>query len=305
MGEQHEEFEGPVDLGRCGFGDDHVRLYQLAARAGKLCRRVWWIMAGKRCRRAFWWPRRGQRGLRRIRGPNSRWHLTCFTALLNRIHPILRLSVGAAEYSCLMGAAYSESRREKAQLYMDAVLLSERALFNNSEFAAEIRSGETRDKAARVLGADDLEAMHFWVTALSYYFKECVNPLRMPFNMKWMDRSTAFLERMQEIDPDWNYGAAHFALGIYYLALPSFAGGDMELSRQSMDKAIEVAPNSLLARWGRAKYFFEKTGDRAGFVEDLEWVLAQDPRAASSPYPWNVYFQRDAKEMLDNVDRIF
>ena len=41
------------------------------------------------------------------------------------------------------------------------------------------------------------------------------------------------------------------------------------------------------------------------FEEDLEWVLSQDPRSASSPFAWNVYMQRDAEEMLARVDSIF
>jgi len=48
-----------------------------------------------------------------------------------------------------------------------------------------------------------------------------------------------------------------------------------------------------------------RTGDRAGFRRDLEWVLAQDPQRAESPFRWNVYFQRDAREMLARIDRWF
>jgi hypothetical protein len=33
-----------------------------------------------------------------------------------------------------------------------------------------------------------------------------------------------------------------------------------------------------------------------------KWVLAQDPHAAGSPARWNLYFQRDARTMLDRID---
>ena len=47
-----------------------------------------------------------------------------------------------------------------------------------------------------------------------------------------------------------------------------------------------------------------RDGDREGFRRDLEWVAAQDPAALQGPYAWNVYFQRDARQMLADMDRI-
>jgi hypothetical protein len=120
-----------------------------------------------------------------------------------------------------------------------------------------------------------------------------------------MARNTAVMKHLREVAPDWQHGAVHFAWGIYYLALPKVAGGDMELSRQSLDRAVEVGPHSLLPRWGRAKYYAVKTGDRQLFEDDLAWVVAQDPQQMDSPYPWNVYFQRDARAMLEDIGRYF
>jgi hypothetical protein len=40
-------------------------------------------------------------------------------------------------------------------------------------------------------------------------------------------------------------------------------------------------------------------------VADLQWVLGQDPHASGNTYPWNVYFQRQAKEMLNRTDEVF
>ena len=36
--------------------------------------------------------------------------------------------------------------------------------------------------------------------------------------------------------------------------------------------------------------------------EDLEWVVAQDPHMAGNTYPWNVYFQSDARKMLAKIE---
>ena len=40
-------------------------------------------------------------------------------------------------------------------------------------------------------------------------------------------------------------------------------------------------------------------------IDDLEWVVAQDLETAGGVYAWKVYFQRDARQLLTNVDRYF
>ena len=73
----------------------------------------------------------------------------------------------------------------------------------------------------------------------------------------------------------------------------------MKKSSEYYNKADEVGAEWLYVRFFRAKFLHAKTGDREAFRKDLEWVLAQDPHKALSPYPWNVYFQREAKKMLE------
>ena len=89
--------------------------------------------------------------------------------------------------------------------------------------------------------------------------------------------------------------------------LVACGGLGMEHGVQRLDACgdYQARLDHPLGRWGRAKYFHVKVGNRDGFVEDLEWVVAQDPRQATSPYRWNVYFQSDARLMLERVDRIF
>jgi len=171
----------------------------------------------------------------------------------------------------------------------------------NPSFARRVSAGETIDVAAEALGSAEMGAMHFWVTAVSYRFKETLPPLLYPFNMRWIERERALLERMTAVDPDWGDGAVAFAQGIFFLALPKRFGGDMARSRELLDTLVEAHPGSLLPRWGRAKYYSDKTGDRDAKRRDLRWVVARDPAAAPGSYPWNVYFHADAARMLADL----
>ncbi len=41
------------------------------------------------------------------------------------------------------------------------------------------------------------------------------------------------------------------------------------------------------------------------FKKDPEWVIEQDLHKTDSPYPANVEMQRNAREMLENIDDYF
>ncbi|MEW6336691.1 MAG: TRAP transporter TatT component family protein [Acidobacteriota bacterium] len=211
----------------------------------------------------------------------------------------------ACEAATLLGAGYETGVAGKRRAYRKAIRLCEAAMATNPDFRARVVSGQPIGAAAAALTSREADAMFFWVTAVSYYFKECLWGPAHLLHFRWMLRARDVLAHLAEVAPETNHGGVDFTWAIYYLALPASAGGDMNASRAHFARAAQSAPDSLLVRWGRAKYFAVKTGERDLFVSDLDWVLAQDPRRAPSPYPWNVYFQRDARLLLSETDRRF
>jgi tetratricopeptide (TPR) repeat protein len=210
-----------------------------------------------------------------------------------------------SEAMILYGAAYAGDRKEKASWYESGIQAAERAMATNDEFRARVEAGESIGAASKSLGRDEMRPMLFWVTGVSYYFKECLTGPGRAVSFRWMMRTKELMDRMLALDPGFERGAVLFSLAIYHIAAPPGAGRDLDLAADYFERAIEAGPSSLLVRWGRAKYFHVKTGDRDAFRSDLEWVLAQDPHAASSMYAWNVYFQRDARTMLGAIDETF
>lgn len=211
--------------------------------------------------------------------------------------------VRLSEAHILYGAAYAEGQRERALSYTTGIRYSERAMALNPGFRRRVELGETVGEASVELGIQEMRAMLFWVTGVSYYYKECLSPLGNLLQFRWMLRTRQVMERMMALDPGFEHGAVPFSLGIYFIGLPPSAGGDLQRAGDLLARAVAESPTSLLPRWGRAKYLHAKTGDRAAFRRDLEWVVEQDPGAADSPLRWNVYFQRDARELLAGNDR--
>ena len=210
-----------------------------------------------------------------------------------------------ASFHILAGAGYSESNTERKRHYRQALQMSERAMYTDPVFRERVDAGAETWEALDALGPDQSDALGFWSVALFYYHKEVLAGPSKLLNIKWIRRASEVLERIEAEDPTWNGGSNYFSLAIYYLALPKRFGRSLETSSDYFDKAIEAGPDWLHARWGRAKYYYVFVGNREGFLSDLEWVLAQDPRKAGGPYPWNVYFQNQAQILLDNADVIF
>ena len=198
------------------------------------------------------------------------------------------------------GAAHETGVRKKKAAYVKALHYLEAAMMTSPEFRREIASGASVWDAAGVLDAKHLPVLSFWSTALFYQFDECLNKTLKPFNLRWIRRAKQVLAQAYELDPDWGCGQLHFSYGIYYL-MPAIAGGDMEKSEAYFKKAVASGPDCLLNRWGRARYFYGKTRDVEAAVVDLEWVLEQDAAEAPGPIYWNLYCQRDARELLKEM----
>jgi hypothetical protein len=210
-----------------------------------------------------------------------------------------------AEAHILYGAAYARDRSEKAAAYRSGIRLAERAMTANPEFRARVAAGASVGEAGETLGESDVRPMLFWVTGVSYYFKETLSGLARLTHARWMLQTREVMERLMAIAPEYEGGTVPFSLAIYHIGSPPGAGRDLKKASRLLEQSIAVSPGSLLPRWGRAKYLHVRNGDREAFRRDLEWVLAQDPRSPGSNYRWNVYFQRDAKAMLDDIERNF
>lgn len=208
-------------------------------------------------------------------------------------------------YHILAGAGYATSKRDKKIHYLEALRCCERAMYTHPEFRREVDAGRPVWEACAKLGPSAVDAMGYWYTAIFHYFDECLRPAGRVLNARLIARTDPVIQRIDELDPDWAGGGNYFSRAIYLIAVPERYGGSKEKAAQLFTKAIAAGPNHLANRWGRARYLYPLTRNREGYVADLQWVLDQDPHASGNTYPWNVYFQRQAKEMLDRTDEVF
>lgn len=206
----------------------------------------------------------------------------------------------------IMAYCYNDTVQDKKANYIKAVQMCERVMYGNPEFKALVDKGEPVWEACRVLGKNDMPAMMNWYQNLGNYWSECLGSFGKVINYYWTKRANRVLERMTAVDEKYYSGNVYFTWAAYYTLVPEFMGGDMKKADEYWNKALAAGPHMTNVYVGRAMYFRTKMKDRAGFVEDLHHALAIDPHKADLlAYPWAIWHQRRAAELLKDVDKYF
>ncbi len=213
--------------------------------------------------------------------------------------------VSLAQLHLLLGDGYTSSVPEKSRCFRKAMLYAEQGLYTNPSFRQGIQQGEPIWEASRRLGTKEMEAMLFWVNSIFYSYKEGQSFIGQVVNYRWIQHAKQVMDHMTSLDPDWGGGILHFTWGLYYLSIPEMVGGDRGKSAEYLNKAIQVGPNHLIHRWGRAKYYCVKMNAPQEFQKDLEWVLAQDIRKSPGNSAWNNFFMQDARRLLESKKQLF
>lgn len=197
------------------------------------------------------------------------------------------------------GAVLETKGSKKKEAFVEAMAYAEKAMMLMPEFREKIQNDVEVWDAVAVLDKTYVSAIGFWSIALFYQFDECLNTAVKPLNLKWIRRAEQMLNVAYQLEPGWGAGQLDFSFGIIYL-MPEAVGGDIEKSKTYFDKAVNAYPDWLINRWGRARYYYKKTGETEAQMEDLAWVLQQDAEKAPGPLFWNLYFQAEAERLIEN-----
>ena len=227
-----------------------------------------------------------------------RWSIRGFDQVLELDPGSYEALVLLGNQYILLGTAYTQERSLKRQHFAEAMKYCELAMYTNPAFRKRVDAGAKPWEAADTLTARETDAMLFWVTALQYDFKEGMNLPAKIANVGWMEYCLHFINRIEEVRPDYGGGAVEFTKTICYFSLPESRGGDRKKAAAYMIKAAEKSPNWLFGRWARGKYYHKIVHNSAARTEDLHWVTQQDLDTVEDPYPWRVHFQQDARSIL-------
>lgn len=123
--------------------------------------------------------------------------------------------------------------------------------------------------------------------------------------LAYKDEIRASMTRCLELDREYFFGGPDRYFGAFFAVAPSYAGGDLERSRQHFDYSISRYPGYFGTHVLYAVEYAVKTQDRALFTRELQYVLDNDPNTLPDVAPENRVEQQKARDALGRADELF
>lgn len=201
-----------------------------------------------------------------------------------------------------LGDAYETEDEAKLAAWDTAITWGKRCLAINQDFTALLEKGdEDEASAVRVLTGEDVPCLYWTSSALGKWAKLS----GLGKTLKNLPTVKAYMTRVGELQPTYFYAGPDRYWGAYYSAIPSFAGRDLDKSREHLDKAIAANPEYLGTQVILADFWARGSQDKATFVATLEKVVAADPGSNLDIAAENKAEQAKAQALLAQVDDYF
>jgi tetratricopeptide (TPR) repeat protein len=202
----------------------------------------------------------------------------------------------------LLGDVHESETEPKLAAWDTSVTWGKRCLALNTEFTALLAKGdETEATAIRSATKDDVPCIYWTASALGKWAKLS----GLAKTLKYLPTVKAYIARVQELDPTYYYDGPDRYWGAYYAAIPSFAGQDLDKSKQYFDKAIEAHPEYLGTKVLLAEYWATKKQDAGVFDATLKAVVEADPNAVPEIAPENKAEQKKAQDLMAKKSELF
>lgn len=118
-------------------------------------------------------------------------------------------------------------------------------------------------------------------------------------------RVKMIMNRVLELDENYQQGEAHLYLGVLATLLSPALGGQPEIGKQHFEKALTLSQQqNLIAKVYYAKYYARGIFDRELHDKLLNEVLSANPRANQFTLS-NILAQQQAKTLLQSADDYF
>jgi hypothetical protein len=201
-----------------------------------------------------------------------------------------------------LGDGHETEKDAKLSAWSTSIEWGKKCLAINNEFTALLTKGdEDEASAARAFTTADVPCLYWTSSALGKWAKLT----GLTTTLKHLPTVKAYMTRVGELDASFYYSGPDRYWGVFYAALPSFAGQDLEKSKQYFDKAIAAQPNFFGNHVLFAENWATKTQNKAEFEKALNGVLAQPTTLIADIQPELESEHRKAKVLLENAGNYF
>ena len=207
-------------------------------------------------------------------------------------------------YFFLADAFYGLADKEELrdENYTKGLGYAEKALqFSAPTMVAKVKDGSKWSDAVASAPIEAIDGLYWYAVNLGKWAasKGFVTKLRYKDDIK------NTMVRVQELNPDYYYGASQRYFGAFEAATSGLAGGSLEKSYENFERSNQMAPEYLATKVLWAEYWAIKKQDKKKFEELLKDVLAADPTKNPLLEPENRKEQEKAKKLLAAMDEHF
>lgn len=201
-----------------------------------------------------------------------------------------------------LGDGHETDKDTKLAVWATAIDWGKKCLAINAEFRGLLEKGdEDEGTAARALTAQDVPCLYWTSSALGKWGKLS----GLTTTLKHLPTVKAYMTRVGELDPTFYYNGPDRYWGAYYSAIPSFAGQDLNKSKEYFDKALAAHPAFLGTHVLLAEQWATKKQDKATFQKELQWVLDAPADAIPEVAPEMEAEKRKAQALIATQDEFF
>lgn len=212
------------------------------------------------------------------------------------------VKLARANYFLADGHLRFEEDAPLQETYQTAIQAAERALRALSpEFAQQMAAGELPQDAVAVLEADAVPALYWRAAALGRWAQQDGFATVLSFK----DEIRAVMTRCLELDRYYFFAGPDRYFGAFFSIAPTYAGGDLDRSRQHFEESIRREPNYFGSHVLFAENYAVKSQDRELFESELRYVLDGDPNSLEGAEPENRAEVRKATALMERIDELF
>ena len=199
--------------------------------------------------------------------------------------------------------SFDDAREEEMMATFElGIQAAEHALMAiSADFAERVTAGTRVEEAAMVVEADAVPALYWRSTSMGKW----ALARGLDAVLAYKDEVRAIMTRCLELDANYFHGGPHRYFGVFFARLPTFAGGNLEQSREHFVQALRAENDYFGTHTLYAEYYAVGARDRALFEEQLRWVTAANPNVLSDEAPENRVEQRRAQQLLAQTGDLF
>lgn len=198
----------------------------------------------------------------------------------------------------LLAEYFTKGKEERMKMFEKSKNYGFQGLEVNPEFA-ELKNDKIEKAITKI--NEEGAPLAFWTAAAIGKWAK-LNGIMS--SLKYKDQMLALVRRVEELKPDYMYGAVPRFWGGFYALAPGFVGGDMKKSKKNFMKAMEMAPEYVATKVFYAETYLVEEDEKKEFEKVLNEAIAA-PEGPKEIQPENRLEKKKAERLLKNIKELF